>query len=328
MKSKIKNNVAILVIFIIISGLFFIGKSGFGILSGLRAYVGGEGMWAKSQSKATYDLIQYVYTGEIGRYQSFLSNLKIPLGDKIARMELDKPDPVYEIVVQGFSQGGNHPADIPTMIFLHKYFKNTKHVKNAIEQWEIADELMQELLEVGEQVNRKIANGGFSEETIGQTLASIDALQHRLSNAEDMFSYHMSAAARWTANLLSAGMLLFTLLGSILCFFMFRLISGIISDLNRKKVQLEKQADQERILKQELQESEKKYRLLVDNANDAILIIQDERIKFFNPVALKLTGYPASEFIDLPFKQFIHPKDIATVVDRYKRRIKGENVLN
>ncbi len=328
MNPKIKNNIAILVIFISISGLFFIGKSGFSILSGLRAYVGGEGLWAKGQNEATYQLIQYVFTGEANRYQSFVSSLKVPLGDKAARLELEKPDPVDEVIVQGFIDGGNHPADIPTMIFLYKYFKNTKYIRKAIEQWEAGDRLIEELLEIGEQINRKIANNSMSKEQKLRVLASIDALQKRLNEAEYLFSYNMSVAARWTANLLFVSMLIFTLVGSILCFFMLRLMTGIISDLNHKKTQLENQAEQERSLKKELQESEEKYRLLVDNANDAILIVQDERIKFFNPVALKLTGYSAGEFLEMPFKRFIHPNDRATVVDRYKKRVKGEDVLS
>jgi hypothetical protein len=111
LNSKIKINSAVIVIFVIISGLFFIGKSGFGILSGLRAYVGGEGFWAKGQKEATYQLIQYVSTGEANRYQAFVDSLKIPLGDKAARLELNKPDSNDEIIIQGLSDGGNHPAD-------------------------------------------------------------------------------------------------------------------------------------------------------------------------------------------------------------------------
>ena len=88
MNPKTKNIVAILVIFIIISGLFFIGKSGFSILSGVRAFVGGEGLWATGQKEATYQLIQYIFTGEANRYQLFMNSLNAPLGDKVARLEL------------------------------------------------------------------------------------------------------------------------------------------------------------------------------------------------------------------------------------------------
>ena len=143
MNPKIKNNIAILVIFVIISGLFFIGQSGFSILSGLRAYVGGEGLWTKGQKEATYQLVQYVFTGEPNRYQSFLNFLKVPLGDKAARLELEQSDPDDKIIIRGFIDGGNHPTDIPTMIFLYKYFKNMTYIRKAIEQWEAGDRLIE-----------------------------------------------------------------------------------------------------------------------------------------------------------------------------------------
>lgn len=75
-----------------------------------------------------------------------------------------------------------------------------------------------------------------------------------------------------------------------------------------------------------LRESEEKYRLLIENANDAILILQDEQVKFFNPSALKLTRYSEDEFQDMNIMRFIHPLDRNTVIDRYRRRIKGEDV--
>jgi len=77
-----------------------------------------------------------------------------------------------------------------------------------------------------------------------------------------------------------------------------------------------------------LRKNEEKYRLLVENANDAILIIQDEQVKFFNPVALKLTGYTATEFLDIDFKVFIDPRDRAIVTTRYKQRVKGEKTIS
>lgn len=83
-----------------------------------------------------------------------------------------------------------------------------------------------------------------------------------------------------------------------------------------------------RIAEEALRKNEEKYRLLVENANDAILIIQDERIKFFNPFALKLTGYSADEFMDISFKKFIHPQDRARVVDRYRKRIDGKDPVS
>ncbi|MFC1823718.1 PAS domain S-box protein [Thermodesulfobacteriota bacterium] len=58
-----------------------------------------------------------------------------------------------------------------------------------------------------------------------------------------------------------------------------------------------------------LRESEEKYRLLVENATDAIFIAQDEVIKFPNPRTEEMVGYSTKELANVPFIDFIHPED-------------------
>jgi PAS domain S-box-containing protein len=72
-----------------------------------------------------------------------------------------------------------------------------------------------------------------------------------------------------------------------------------------------------------LQESEEKYRLLVENANDAIFIAQDEVIKFPNPRTTEILGYSENELSEIPFKNLIHPEDKEMVMERYFQRLKG-----
>ncbi|MFV2081161.1 MAG: PAS domain S-box protein [bacterium] len=71
-------------------------------------------------------------------------------------------------------------------------------------------------------------------------------------------------------------------------------------------------------------ESEEKYRVLVENANEAIFIAQDNYIKFPNPKTLELTGYTEDELANTPFINLIHPEDRDMVVDRYTKRLRGE----
>ncbi len=58
-----------------------------------------------------------------------------------------------------------------------------------------------------------------------------------------------------------------------------------------------------------LEESEEKYRLLVENANDAIFIIQDEIVKFPNHKTEEMTGFSEKELSEVPFINIIHPDD-------------------
>jgi PAS domain S-box-containing protein len=89
---------------------------------------------------------------------------------------------------------------------------------------------------------------------------------------------------------------------------------GIIRDISKRKRMIDS-----------LRKSEEKYRLLVDNANEAVLVAQDGRLKFANPKAVELLGYSLQEITNSPFTQFIHPDDRSLVVERHQRRLRGED---
>lgn len=63
--------------------------------------------------------------------------------------------------------------------------------------------------------------------------------------------------------------------------------------------------------------SKEKYRLLVENANDAIFVTQDDRIKFANSKTTRMIGCGPSELMDMPFAELIHPDDRNLVLCRY-----------
>ena len=89
---------------------------------------------------------------------------------------------------------------------------------------------------------------------------------------------------------------------------------------------LEKKAAELSQVNMALRESEKKYRLVVDNAAEAILVAQDEMICFINPGGARLLGYPEEMLTSKHFWEFIHPEDRAIVLDRYRKRLNGEAV--
>jgi PAS domain S-box-containing protein len=75
-----------------------------------------------------------------------------------------------------------------------------------------------------------------------------------------------------------------------------------------------------------LRESEEKYRLLVENANEAIFVIQDGMLRFFNIKNIELIGYPKEELTSTPFINFVHPDDREVALGRYLKRIRGEEL--
>jgi PAS domain S-box-containing protein len=77
--------------------------------------------------------------------------------------------------------------------------------------------------------------------------------------------------------------------------------------------------------KKALLNEKEKYRLLVANANDAIFVIQDDRIKFANSKANRMTGYEPSELMDMPFAELIHPDDRDLVISRHFKSVHDNN---
>ena len=75
----------------------------------------------------------------------------------------------------------------------------------------------------------------------------------------------------------------------------------------------------------ELRESEKKFRTVVEEAVEGILVIQDGRRKYYNPAWLEMTGYSAEEYDPMPFPSLMHADDLASVEKNYQNMMTGQH---
>ena len=75
-----------------------------------------------------------------------------------------------------------------------------------------------------------------------------------------------------------------------------------------------------------LVESEKKYRLVVDNANEGIVITQDGLLKFVNPQISEFTGLADQALQEGSFLNYIHPDDREMVIEHHRKRLAGKEV--
>jgi PAS domain S-box-containing protein len=82
--------------------------------------------------------------------------------------------------------------------------------------------------------------------------------------------------------------------------------------------------EKETLLK--LVDSETKYRLLVENANDAVFVVQGDKIEFPNPKAREMGRELGFDLDHFPFYDHIHPEDKRMVIERHRRRLQGEDL--
>jgi two-component system cell cycle sensor histidine kinase/response regulator CckA len=73
-----------------------------------------------------------------------------------------------------------------------------------------------------------------------------------------------------------------------------------------------------------LRESEQRYRLLVENADQVIVVIQEGMAKFVNR-GVQWSGYSENEYMSIPFLEFIHPEDRDIVRERYIQKLNGDS---
>ena len=75
-----------------------------------------------------------------------------------------------------------------------------------------------------------------------------------------------------------------------------------------------------------LQENEERYRSVVENAHEAIIITQDMKVVFANRAATEQIGYSKETLTSGVFTSFIHPDDRRIVADYSIKRLNGEDV--
>ena len=72
-----------------------------------------------------------------------------------------------------------------------------------------------------------------------------------------------------------------------------------------------------------IRESEEKYRFVVEQARDGVIIAQDGMLRYANPAMAAITGYSVEVLTSRPFIDFLHPQDRTMVLDRHIQRMHG-----
>ncbi len=94
----------------------------------------------------------------------------------------------------------------------------------------------------------------------------------------------------------------------------------------QKAQRLEKTVTKLEVTRREILKEKEKYRTLIENASEAIIVVQDGVIKFANPKGKELYGYSQEELVSRPHTDFIHKKDREMVGERLGRRLKGKKL--
>lgn len=198
--------------FLIILSLFLISYFGMSVLSHVRAYIAGESIWSKAQKDAVYHLSRYLIYEEEKDYEAYLDSTKVPLGDRIAREELEKPNPDLDVVSKGLIEGKNHPDDVRGMAILFTRFSSVPYIEKAFRLWQRGESLFTELMYLGQVIGHDVKAGTITPVARGEYLRRIDEINEKLTPIEEEFSTVLGEGARWLKKNLIATMVIIVVL--------------------------------------------------------------------------------------------------------------------
>jgi len=282
-----KKLALIVVVFVaIVSCLLLLTAAQMDILSAVRAYVGGEGLWSKGQKDAVHYLTRYAEFHAEGDYRKYQHAAAVPLGDEQAREELEKPQPDPTAVNAGFIAGRNHPDEVAAMALFFRRYRHLSPMATAIAIWSRADRNMDRVRRLASDLHEEIALHGARPARIGRILERINAINHRITPMEDQFSRTLGEGARWVEGRLLA-------------------VTGVVTALLLSIGVLLSW-----VMLRHIREWEEKYRHLLDTANDAILVadVGTGLILEANRKAEELLGVSASQLVGT-HQTDLHPAD-------------------
>jgi signal transduction histidine kinase len=243
------------------------------VLSAVRAYVAGEGLWSKAQKDAVLHLRLYGESDDPSELAQYREAIAVPRADHQAREELEKPHPDLKVAGAAFVRGRNHPDDVLGMCLLVRWFSQEQHLREAINYWRRADFYLQRL-EISAAALEQARSAGDSA-AVRRTLLEIDGIHRALTPIEDGFSRTLGAGARAAQGFVT----MFLALGTVVLFVFGLLVA--------------------RTLMNRLRQSEEQYRKFLDTAGDAIFLCEPgaKTILDANETARSSTGMTRDELI-------------------------------
>lgn len=205
-------------------------------LSALRAYGAGEGMWSKGQKDAVFHLHQFALTKNNYHYEKYLKEIKVPLGDRKARLELIKEEMDLEKIYEGFTEGRIHHDDIPGAIRIIRRFSFSPHIKYVLDRWEKGEAAIMKIMERAEEIKAEISQLQPDEKRLRFLLDDVSKINEDVTVLENQFSSTLGNASRQLENvfmgILAAIVATFASIGVAFTYVFSRDLTTSLKELN------------------------------------------------------------------------------------------------
>ncbi|MCP1454982.1 EAL domain-containing protein [Pseudomonas kilonensis] len=254
------------------------------VLSAVRGYVAGESLWSKGQKDAIYYLNLYADSRDEAIFRKYQQAIAVPEGGHELRVALDREPPDLEAARAGILQGGNHPDDVSSVIWLYLNFRHFSYLEEAIDLWTVGDGYLIELDSVARQMHSSITAGQASEADIRGWKARIFAINDSVTPAAKAFSDALGEGSRFILRLLLVTNFA-TALGLI-----------VLALLRTHKLLAQRQ-----VFANALQMEKERAQITLQSIGDGVITTDVEgAIAYMNPAAEAMTHWKTEHATGLP----------------------------
>lgn len=266
--------------------MLMLSAASISILSSVRAYVNGEGLWSKAERQAIAELRKYSISHQEVDYRRFEQELAVPLGDRVARLELLRARPDTRLAASGLLAGRNDAADIPGMVRLFRLFHSSSLMAEAVRIWTEGDALILQLAQAGEQLHAETTGGRADATQVAALLAAAERVHWQVAPLEDGFSKALGVASRKLTSILLAFL--------AVCSAVLVVVGTAISRANVRRG--EKLAQELRASEERVYLEQERAHVTLSSISDAVISAgSDGRITYMNGAAEHLTGWSHNE---------------------------------
>jgi diguanylate cyclase (GGDEF)-like protein/PAS domain S-box-containing protein len=288
------------------------------LLSSIRAFVNGEGMWSKAERQAVSELRDYARGGSPDNYLRFRTELAVTLGDRTARLQLQSSHPDYDLAARGFIAGRSHPDDVPGMMRLFRWFRHSPILAEPLTAWTQADDLITTLERVGLEIHTAIASKHAAPTALEQLAANAEVIHLQVAPLEDEFSASLGRTSRLAYQLLSGliGLCSATLVGFglIIC--------------HRTIRRSERLARALRATEEQAFVAQARSHVTLASIADAVLCTNlENQVTYMNGAAEALTGWSSAETLQQPISivlNIVSEPNVFSITSDIARILSGE----
>ena len=172
------------------------------VQSGATAYIVGEGHWSKAQQDAVHYLYRYAQRGAAADLRRTREALEVPLGDRAARLALERTPSDFAVARAGFLQGRNDPEDIGKLIWMYKLLSGAPYFRDSVRYWRAGDDQIRQIDALADTIEQDRSRGLLDQTRVDRYQRQLQLRADALRPLELAFSKSLVDGSRMLRRLL------------------------------------------------------------------------------------------------------------------------------